>query len=218
MRARLGRGSGENAASTAYRSRRRHPGPGRLLALLRPRRRRWRRGPRLARPDRRRPRQTRAAGLLLLAQGRPKKFALAMAAEHAFREDAPRRPLARFGLLLILRHERRNCPRARLSGAGESLGFGYVPARAIEQELERAGMQKKMSMENPFCFAGQISRYLARGEDHGTIDERGGDDTQATSSRSPPPLAPRTRRHSISHTVTAGKGGCDDPLPLMRFL
>ena len=38
----------ECVASTAYRSRRRrHSGPGRLLALLRPRRRRWRRGPRL---------------------------------------------------------------------------------------------------------------------------------------------------------------------------
>ena len=208
----------ECVASTAYRSRRRrHSGPGGLLALLRPRRRGGRRGPRLARPDRWRPRQRRAAGLLLLAQGRPKKFALAMAAEHAFREDAPRRPLARFGLLLILRHERRNCPRARLSGAGESLGFGYVPARAIEQELERAGMQKKMSMENPFCFAGQISRYLARGEDHGAIDEQGVD-TQATSYRSPPPLAPRTRRHSISQTVTAGNGGCDDPFPLIKFL
>ena len=70
-------------------------------------------------------------------------------------------------------------------------------------------------LENPFCFAGQTSRYLARGEDHGTIDEQGVD-THATSYRSPP--LPRTRRHSISHTVTAGNGGCDDPLPLIKFL
>ena len=63
------------------------------MALLRPRRRRWRRGTRLARPDRRGFRQDGAAGFFLGPRcgprGRPYEFALAVAAEHAFCEDLP---------------------------------------------------------------------------------------------------------------------------------
>ena len=61
------------------------------------------------------------------------------------------------------------------------------------------------------------SRDISREERITGQSMNGGVETQATSYRSPP-LAPRTRRHSISHTVTAGNGGCDEPLPLIRFL
>ena len=89
------------------------------------------------------------------------------------------------------------------------LFYGVVPYTA----------KKKSTWKTRFVLLDRssyaISRYLARGADHGTIDEQGVD-TQATSYRSPP--LPRTRRHSISHTVTAGNGGCDEPLPLIKFL
>ena len=77
------------------------------------------------------------------------------------------------------------------------------------------GGTRQIDLDKPVLLDRSRSRYLARGEDHGTIDEQGVD-TQATSYRSPP--LPRTRRHSISHTVTAGNGGCDEPFPLIKFL
>ena len=101
---------------------------------------------------------------------------------------------------------------ARLRGVAERR-HGFRPVLFYGVAPYTGGL--KIDLENPFCFAGQISRYLARGEDL-TGPSMNEGSKHRPSYRSPP--LPRMRRHSISHTVTAGKGGCEEPLPLIKFL